>query len=63
MKIKANAVISVSDRFNEWTFTFIPTIYAQRSDMFADEAAYYIGIHWLVFNAHIRITRKKTHDE
>lgn len=46
-------------KLNWWSFYPLPTIVIQRRDMFADEAAYYIGVMWLVFQMYILIRTKK----
>lgn len=47
------------NKLNWWTFVLIPTIAIQRNDKFADEAAYYVGVFWLVFQTYIVIRKKK----
>lgn len=59
MRHYTSAHITVSSIFNDWTFMLTPAIFVKRSDKFYDEAAYYIGIHWLVFQAYVVLTKKK----
>ena len=59
MKIKTTFCISVSREYHSWYFQFLPVIAITRQDVFADEAAYYFVVHWLVFQMNIRFTRPK----
>lgn len=61
MKIKLyiTRLIVNKNQLNWWTFYPLPTFVAQRRDLFADEAAYYIGGMWLVFQIYILIRTKK----
>lgn len=53
-----------SKKLNEWCFMFTPSFFMARSDKISDEAAYYIGFHWLFFRAYaIVITKKKEEEE
>lgn len=44
---------------NEWLFCLTPTFFIKREDVFNDEKAIYVGIHWLMFQAFIILTKKK----
>ena len=59
MKIKFHSNKLFGNTLNWWTFYPLPTIAIQRHDKFADEAAYYIGVMWLVFQIYIVIRTKK----
>lgn len=62
MKIKFHTIKLFGNRpftLNWWTFYPLPTIAIQRQDKFADEAAYYIGVMWIVFQIYILIRTKK----
>lgn len=59
MKVKPLFYIAWSKRINFWAFILLPTIFVTRQDVLASEAAYYIVIEWLMFQAGLRITKKK----
>lgn len=59
MKIETMFHITKSKTTNVWAFMFTPAIYVARRDVFSDEAAYYVGFHWLVFRAFVLIITKK----
>ena len=60
MKIVQKRISIVkSNMTNDWQFLFTPALYIRRGDVFADEAAYYIGFSFLLFQAYILVTRKK----
>ena len=59
MKHYISSHITVSEIFNDWTFMLTPAIFVKRSDIFCDEAAYYIVLQWLVFQVQIVFTKKK----
>lgn len=47
------------NKLNWWTFYLLPTVVIERRDRFADEAAYYIGVAWLMLQIYIVIRKKK----
>ena len=47
------------NKLNWWSFYLLPTVAIERRDMFADEAAYYIGVTWLMLQIYIVIRKKK----
>jgi len=51
--------ISKSNETNDWQFLFTPALWVRRDDVFSDEAAYYIGFSFLLFQAYILVTKKK----
>ena len=51
--------IMKSNNTNDWQFVLTPAFYTKRDDVFADEAAYYIGFSFLLFQAYILVTKKK----
>ena len=51
--------IMKSNNTNDWQFVLAPAFYIKRDDVFADEAAYYIGFSFLLFQAYILVTKKK----
>lgn len=60
MKIAQKSIgIAKSKETNDWQFVLTPALYIRRGDVFADEAAYYIGFSFLWFQAYILVTRKK----
>jgi len=44
---------------NDWLLVLTPAFFIRRDDVFADEAAYYIGFSFLWFQAYILVTKKK----
>ena len=60
MKIVQKSIsIAKSNKTNDWQFLLTPAFYIRRGDVFADEAAYYIGFSFLLLQAYILVTRKK----
>lgn len=60
MKIAQKSIgIAKSNKTNDWQFVLTPALYIRRGDVFADEAAYYIGFSFLLFHAYILVTKKK----
>ena len=59
MKLYFNARMMLSKTTTDWVVAFIPCLFLSRHDVFSDEAAYYFGFIWLVFQINIVITRKK----
>jgi hypothetical protein len=59
MKLYFNARMMLSKTTNDWTVAFTPFLHLSRHDVFSDEAAYFFGFIWLVFQVNIVITRKK----
>ena len=60
MKIAQKSIgIAKSNKTNDWQFVLTPAFYIRRGDVFADEAAYYIGFNFLLFQAYILVTKKK----
>lgn len=63
MKIAQKFIgIMNNKKTNDWQFVLTPGFYIRRSDVFADEAAYYIGFGFLWFYGYILVTKKKTTD-
>jgi hypothetical protein len=59
MNIYINARMMLSKTTNDWVVAFTPLLHLSRHDVFSDEAAYYFGFIWLVFQANVVITSKK----
>lgn len=59
MKLYFNARMMLSKTTNDWVVAFTPCLHLSRHDVFSDEAAYYFGFIWLVFQVNIVIARKK----
>lgn len=59
MKVNLFADITWSKRTGDWTCLLLPTIAIKREDVFEDEAAHYVIVHWLVFQVHVRIITPK----
>ena len=59
MKVNVFADITVSKRTGDWTCLLLPTIAIKREDVFNDEAAHYVILHWLIFQVYIRIITQK----
>ena len=60
MKIVQKRIgISKNKDTNDWLLVLTPVFYIRRDDVFADEAAYYIGFSFLLFQAYILLTKKK----
>ena len=59
MKVNLFADITWSRRTGDWTCLLLPTIAIKREDVFRDEAAHYIIVHWPIFQVYIRIITPK----
>ena len=59
MKINVFADITLSKSTGDWTCLLLPTIAIKREDVFRDEAAHYIIVHWLIFQVYVRIITQK----
>ena len=59
MKVNLIAKLTRSECTNDWTCLLLPTIAIKRSDIFTDESAHYIILHWLIFQVYVRIITKK----
>jgi hypothetical protein len=59
MKVNLFADITWSKRTGDWTCLLLPTIAIKREDVFADEAAHYVILHWLIFQVYFRIATQK----
>lgn len=59
MKVNVFADITRSRRTGDWTCLLLPTIAIKREDVFDDEAAHYVILHWLIFQVYVRIINKK----
>lgn len=59
MKVNLFADITISRSTGDWTVLLLPTIAIKREDVFRNEAAHYIIVHWLIFQVYIRIITPK----
>ena len=59
MKLNLFADITWSTRTGDWTCLLLPTIAIKREDVFDDEAAHYIILHWLIFQVYVRFITPK----
>lgn len=59
MRVNFYTGVSSNRKLNWWIFYLLPTIVIERRDRFADEAAYYVGVFWLMFQTYIVIRKKK----
>lgn len=57
--VQKSFCIMKSNNTNDWKFVLTPAFYIERDDIFADEAAYYIGFSFLLFQVYILVTKKK----
>ena len=55
MKVNLFADITWSRSTGDWTCLLLPTIAIKRKDVFDDEAAHYVILHWLIFQVYVRI--------
>lgn len=59
MKVNVFAGVTKSSRTGDWTSLLLPTIAIKREDVFEDEAAHYVILHWLIFQVYVRIIDEK----
>lgn len=59
MKVNLFADITMSRRTGGWTCLLLPTIAIKREDVFQNEAAHYVILHWLIFQVYVRIITQK----
>ena len=63
MKAKLIITTTIRNRYNLWMIHFLPALFLRRNDVFDDEAAYYFGTSWLIFQAYVIIWIKKKREE
>lgn len=59
MKVNLYAGITMSRSTGDWTCLLLPTIAIMREDVFDDEAAHYVMLHWLIFQVYVRIRTQR----
>ena len=63
MKSKLIITTTIRNRYNLWMIHFLPALFLRRDDVFDDEAAYYLGMSWLIFQMYVRIRIKKKQED
>lgn len=64
MKAKLIITTTIRRKWSLWMFHFLPALFLRRDDVFDDEAAYYLGVSWLIFQIYVilRIPKNRTEE-
>lgn len=63
MKAKLIITTTIMNKYNLWMIHFLPALFLRRDDVFDDEAAFYFGTSWLIFQMYVTIRIKKKREE